>query len=386
MAEENIVLEELPAEPVKEELWSHSNTLREELEFLDALVIKPDIAITLIVPPSENLENIRQKLKNQVESAKNISLPQLKSSAKEALNALIDHLSNIETMPAQGLCLIFGKGKNPRTNKTVILRQSLVLPHPPSQLIYSCASKIKLDYVWQMLFSRGDMGVGYVVIDGNEYVIAIVAGNGVEMLVNETVTLPRKHGRGGQSAARFDRQRQECRHVYVKKVAENVGIVFLSANKPIIQALVVAGTGYLKHELIKTISPVVQKLVVKVLTVSYGGKPGLREAMDSTQELLVNLSIDKTKRHLNDLFNKLADDDHLVSVGEEDVFAALEDGACRTVLVWEESPLVGRLLDLCPNGLADLVLVKEQFGNHSKMLVKGLGGVAAINRYHYTHP
>ena len=35
-----------------------------------------------------------------------------------------------------------------------------------------------------------------------------------------TVDLPKKHGRGGQSALRFARLRLEKRHNYLRKVAE----------------------------------------------------------------------------------------------------------------------------------------------------------------------
>lgn len=38
-----------------------------------------------------------------------------------------------------------------------------------------------------------------------------------------TVDLPKKHGKGGQSAQRFARLRMEKRHNYVRKVAEHAG-------------------------------------------------------------------------------------------------------------------------------------------------------------------
>ncbi|KAG6781344.1 hypothetical protein POTOM_014241 [Populus tomentosa] len=45
-------------------------------------------------------------------------------------------------------------------------------------------------------------------------------GNRREVLSKLTVELPWKHGRGGQSALRFDRRRTESRHYYVRKAAE----------------------------------------------------------------------------------------------------------------------------------------------------------------------
>ena len=46
-----------------------------------------------------------------------------------------------------------------------------------------------------------------------------------------TVDLPKKHGRGGQSALRFARLRMEKRHNYVRKVAETAAQLFLTNDK-----------------------------------------------------------------------------------------------------------------------------------------------------------
>lgn len=50
--------------------------------------------------------------------------------------------------------------------------------------------------------------------------LGTLRGNRREVLGKLTVELPWKHGRGGQSALRFDRPRTESRHYYVSKAAE----------------------------------------------------------------------------------------------------------------------------------------------------------------------
>ena len=56
-------------------------------------------------------------------------------------------------------------------------------------------------------------------------------GNTRDVLHKFTVDLPKKHGRGGQSALRFARLRMEKRHNYVRKVAETAATLFLSNDK-----------------------------------------------------------------------------------------------------------------------------------------------------------
>jgi peptide chain release factor subunit 1 len=55
-------------------------------------------------------------------------------------------------------------------------------------------------------------------MDGNGCLFGTLCGNTREVLHKFTVDLPKKHGRGGQSALRFARLRMEKRHNYVRKV------------------------------------------------------------------------------------------------------------------------------------------------------------------------
>ena len=56
-------------------------------------------------------------------------------------------------------------------------------------------------------------------------------GNTRTILHKFSVDLPKKHGRGGQSAVRFARLRMEARHNYVRKVAELAVHYFITDNK-----------------------------------------------------------------------------------------------------------------------------------------------------------
>lgn len=59
---------------------------------------------------------------------------------------------------------------------------------------------------------------GFIVMDGNGSLFGTLSGNSREVLHKVSVDLPKKHGRGGQSALRFARLRMEKRHNYVRKV------------------------------------------------------------------------------------------------------------------------------------------------------------------------
>lgn len=64
-------------------------------------------------------------------------------------------------------------------------------------------------------------------MDGNGSLFGALSGNSREVIHKFQVDLPKKHGRGGQSALRFARLRLEKRHNYVRKVSYGVELSFL---------------------------------------------------------------------------------------------------------------------------------------------------------------
>jgi hypothetical protein len=63
------------------------------------------------------------------------------------------------------------------------------------------------------LFSR----FGFIIMDGNGCLFATLSGSTRTIVHKFSVDLPKKHGRGGQSALRFARLRLEKRHNYLRK-------------------------------------------------------------------------------------------------------------------------------------------------------------------------
>ena len=87
---------------------------------------------------------------------------------------------------------------------------------------------------------------GFIIMDGNGTLYGTVTGNTRTVLHKFTVDLPKKHGRGGQSALRFSRLREEKRHNYVRKVAELATQYFIESDRPNVTGLVLAGSADFK--------------------------------------------------------------------------------------------------------------------------------------------
>ncbi len=151
---------------------------------------------------------------------------------------------------------------------------------PISAFIYHCDSKFMLEPLQQMLISEKKFG--FVIIDGNGTLWATLQGNQKEILQEITVMLPKKHGRGGQSAPRFGRIRMEKRLAYIKKIAEMTTKHFIGAdNKLNVEGIILAGSANFKSDLEKgdILDERVQKGVVSIVDISYGGENGFNEAI-----------------------------------------------------------------------------------------------------------
>ena len=140
--------------------------------------------------------------------------------------------------------------------------------------------------------------------------ICFFQGNTREVLHKFTVDLPKKHGRGGQSALRFARLRMEKRHNYVRKVAETAVTLFITNDKPNCSGLILAGSADFKTELSQSdmFDPRLQGKIIKLVDVSYGGENGFNQAIELAAESLANVKFIQEKKLINSYFDQTSQD------------------------------------------------------------------------------
>ena len=193
-------------------------------------------------------------------------------------------------------------------------------------------------------------------MDGNGTLFGTLAGNTREVIHKFTVDLPKKHGRGGQSALRFSRLRDEKRHNYVRKVAELAVQHFITNDKVNVTGLVLAGSADFKTELSQSdmFDPRLVAKVIKVVDVSYGGENGFNQvrvavppllvnqyrriavqAIELAAESLANVKFVQEKRLIQKYFDEISQDSGKYCFGIVDTLKALELGAVETLIVWE---------------------------------------------------
>jgi peptide chain release factor subunit 1 len=152
-----------------------------------------------------------------------------------------------------------------------------------------------------------------------------------------TVELPKKHGRGGQSAVRFARQREEKRAAYLKKVAELTNGHFISDDRPNVKGLVLAGSASFKNMLQESdhFDKRLAELVVSVVDVSYGGDNGFNQAIQLASDAISNVKFVQEKKIVSKFFENISMDTGMVVFGVDDTMKAFEEGNAERLMMFE---------------------------------------------------
>jgi peptide chain release factor subunit 1 len=206
---------------------------------------------------------------------------------------------------------------------------------PINTSLYLCDNKFHTEALTALL--ADDSKFGFIVMDGNCALFGTLSGNTREVLHKFLVDLPKKHGRGGQSALRFARLRMEKRHNYVRKVAEVAVQLYIVNDRPNIAGLVMAGSADFKTELSQSdmFDPRLQAKIIKIVDVSYGGENGFNQAIELAAEALGNVKFIQEKKLIGKYFDEISVDSGRYCFGVEDTLKALEMGAVEILIIWE---------------------------------------------------
>ncbi|KAF8432442.1 peptide chain release factor eRF1/aRF1 [Boletus edulis BED1] len=327
--------------------------------------------ISLIIPPKDQISRASSMLTQEYGTASNIKSRVNRLSVLAAITSTQQRLKLYNRVPPNGLVLFVGtiltdEGKEKKVSFDFE-------PHKPiNTSLYLCDNKFHTEALSELLES--DSRFGFIVMDGNGTFFGTLAGNTREVIHKFTVDLPKKHGRGGQSALRFSRLRDEKRHNYVRKVAELAVQHFITNDKVNVSGLVLAGSADFKTELSQSdmFDPRLAAKVIKVVDVSYGGENGFNQAIELAAESLSNVKFVQEKKLIQKYFDEISQDTNKYCFGIDDTLRALEVGAVETLIVWENLDVTRYVLRNAA-GEESIIHVNGQEKDREKFLDKSTG-------------
>eukprot|EP00908_Phaeocystis_cordata_P021234 Transcript_3582.p1 GENE.Transcript_3582~~Transcript_3582.p1 ORF type:complete len:402 (-),score=231.87 Transcript_3582:1163-2368(-) len=293
--------------------------------------------ISLILPPKDQISRAAKMLADEFGTASNIKSRVNRLSVLSAITSTQQRLKLFTKVPPNGLVIYCGTILTD-DNKEKKVNIDFEPFKPINTSLYLCDNKFHTEALQELLES--DDKFGFIVMDGNGSLFGTLAGNTREILHKFSVDLPKKHGRGGQSALRFARLRLEKRHNYVRKVAETATQMFITNDKVNVAGIVLAGSADFKNDLHAS-DIFDQRLVAKVIKtvdVSYGGENGFNQAIELSSETLSNVKFVQEKKLISKYFEEISQDTGKFCFGISDTLKGLEMGAVETLIVYENEP------------------------------------------------
>lgn len=290
--------------------------------------------ISLIIPPGDQISRVNKMLTEEAGTATNIKSRVNRLSVLSAITSTQGRLKLYNRAPKNGLVMYCGtiltdEGKEKKVNIDFEPFRAI------NTSLYMCDNKFHTEALNELL--ADDEKFGFIVMDGNGCLFGTLSGNTRDIVYKFSVELPKKHGRGGQSALRFARLRLEKRHNYVRKVAEAAVTVFISNNMPNVAGIILAGSAEFKTELDRSdlFDPRLKKSVISMVDVSYGGENGFNQAIELSQDTLANVKFVQEKKLIVNYFEQISQDTGKYCFGLKDTMHALELGAVEKLIVWE---------------------------------------------------
>src|SRR5512138_1429558 len=167
--------------------------------------------VSVYVPPDKQISDVANYLRNEYSQSQNIKSKRTNKAVTGAIESILSRLKYFKKPPEHGL--IFFVGEIPTVgDQTKMVQYVLEPPEPITTFMYRCDSEFYTETLWDMLAEKKNYGL--LVIDRSEATIGILKGKRIVVVKNIQSLVPSKHGRGGQSALRFERLIEIAAHEF----------------------------------------------------------------------------------------------------------------------------------------------------------------------------
>lgn len=314
-------------------------------------------------------------------------------------------MSRITKVPKNGICLFCGIASNDeKEGKKIVVDFEPIKPIKSS--VYVCDSHFHIESLKQMACPHEKYG--YIIVGGQRCIIGCVSGDNRKIIEAFNVEVNKSQKKGGQSALRFQRIKDETRHNLIVKVSEAAKRCFISNGLPNVTGIILAGCAQLKNELQSSelLGDKLKNIVMAIFDVAYDGEQGFYEAIRKSKGFLQNVELLREQQEVEKLFDYAGKGGNC-AFGVKEVMQAWYMGAIKEIFVSKSLDIV-RFIDeskedvqfalnnedisVKTEPLIDWIIVHyKEFGitlhlvsdsfPEGVQLKKGLGGIGAILRY-----
>jgi len=304
--------------------------LEEFLEEMRGYKARHTELITVYVPKGFSINLITKQLESEKSTASNIKSTTTRKNVQDALESLIRLTKGMKKTPKNGVALFAGNVSKTEGQDDFITE----VFEPPEELgvrLYRCDQIFVLEPLEEMLEVKELYGL--VVIDRREATIGLLAGKKIKILQKLTSYVPGKTEKGGQSAARFARIRENIAKEFYRKAADMVKKEFFNMEN--LQGILLGGPGPTKEEFLKegNLATALQDKIIAVKDLGYADEHGIDLLVESSDDVLAEQEITHEKKILERFFDMLGKNKDKTAYKQNNVEKALSYGAVDTLLI-----------------------------------------------------
>ncbi|WP_293032782.1 Vms1/Ankzf1 family peptidyl-tRNA hydrolase [Natronococcus sp.] len=347
--------------------------LHERLDRLSNVSADRDILVSLAVPSGDSIGEARQPVETDYAEATQPDEQSFPQPLVDALEAVRDRLNAYDEIPENGL-LVYGG----------VLDGNLItatFDDPPVEIdssIYAHDTEFDLSPLESV--TEPSATYGLLVVERGGAALGRLDDEGVEEIDVFDSDVPDKSGAGGQSAERFERDRERQKREFFDDVAERATVAFIEDDE--IDGLLLGGTtgiverfqeeAELDHEL--------EDLIAGEFVVEYATKQGLEQLAERGQEAIDERDREEVSEALDRFLDDVGSDE--VAYGEADVDDALEYEAVDTLLLSTtlEGTTIQELGERAEEQGGETLVVPDDFPDGDRF-ADAFDGIGAILRF-----
>ena len=303
---------------------------------LDVLALKEGRGtelVSLYVPPGKQISEVLNTLRQEHGTATNIKSDTTRNNVQEAITKTQQRLKLFKKVPKKGLVIFSGSipqnGPGSERNETYVL----IPPEPITINLYRCDSRFHTEHLQAMLKEKETYGI--LLLDSSEATFAILQGRRLNIVQGITSGVPGKMRAGGQSARRFERQREAKIVEFYNRVGGHATEAFLDVEN--LKGIILAGPGPIKYDFQKGdyLHYQLKDKIIGVIDTAYVSEQGAKEVVEKAPQIMRQVRFVEEKKLMQSFLYEVGHDTGLATYGENEVRRALKMSAVKLLLLSE---------------------------------------------------
>lgn len=334
--------------------------------------------VSVYVPADYELIKTIGMLYQEKATAENIKSATTRKNVIAALEKMISHLKQIASTPKNGLA-VFAGNVAAKEGEIDVRVWSIEPPAPLKTKIYRCGKEFVLDPLLEFLEEKDVYGL--VVMDSRDSMLGLLKGKTLIPLTKFHSHVPGKIKAGGQSALRFQHNRELALKEHIKKTIDLMKEHFLKISE--LKGILLGGPGPIKYQLLESTAMTgeLKKRIIAIKDLSYTEEVGLQELVDRSQDVLAKEEVAEEKRLVTNFLELLAKQPSKAIYGLEKVVSALNLGAVALLLISEalEEKTIDELSEIAKKFKTEFKIISVETPEGKQL--RDLGKVGAVLRW-----